>query len=102
MKGGYIDLTEHNLKSANVSDRVIAFLRFQGDERLMVVVGFNSKLESIKIAIPKDVAARLGLNSDKAYVGRDLLGSGLDVGFDQDFTCSFDLLPFTGLIIKIK
>jgi glycosidase len=102
VKGEYVDLTQFNLKLGNISNRIVAYVRYSGDEKLLVVASFNSKTEAIKIALPIDLAARMGMNANSSHVGRDLLGSGLDVGFDSNFSCTFDILPFTGLIIKIK
>lgn len=100
--GDYVDLTDFNLKAGNISEKVVAYLRYTEDERLLIVSSFDPKMQVGKITIPKDIATRVGLNPTRTYVGRDLLGSGIDIGFDSNYTCSFDLLPYAGLIFKIK
>ena len=100
--GDYIDLTDFNIKAGNISDRVVAYLRYTDNERLLVVSSFDTKIQVARITIPKDIASRIDLTNGRTYVGRDLLGSGIDIGFDADYTCSFDLLPHAGLIFKIK
>jgi glycosidase len=100
--GEYVDITQFNLNQQHISDRIVTYLRFAGEEKLLVVAGFNSKLEPVKVTIPKEIALKAGLRLDVAYTGRDLLGSGLDVGFPENLTCSFELPPFTALVIKIK
>ena len=102
VSGDYADLTEYNAKSGNISDRVVAYVRYSDDERLLVVTSFDSKKQVASITIPKDIAIQAGLISGQTYVGRDLLGSGIDIGLDSTFTCSFDLLPYAGLIFKVK
>jgi glycosidase len=101
-EGEYADITRHNQAKQNISERVVAYLRYAGDERLLIVAGFNTKTETIRIEIPNEIGLKLGLNTNEVYTGRDLLGSGLDVGFPEKLTCVFDLPAFTALVIKIK
>lgn len=101
-EGEYADITKYNQSQQNISDRVVVYLRYDGDERLLIVAGFNSKTETLKISIPKEIGLKAGLKLNEVYTGRDLLGSGLDVGFPENLTCTIGLPPFTAFIIKIK
>jgi glycosidase len=101
-EGSYEDLTEYNLTQKNISNRVVTYLRYSGGERLLMVAGFNNKTESAKISIPRSIGLSMGLDSLSVYAGRDLLGSGVDVGFDNSLTCSLDIAPFGAYVIKIK
>ena len=100
--GEYADLTEFNLNQKNISDKVVAYLRYWGEERLLIVVSFQTKIESIKLTIPKEMVMRIGLSASAIYSGRDILGSGLDIGFDNEFSTVFEIPAFTGLVLKIK
>ena len=100
--GDYADITGSNLQAGNISNKVVAYLRYSNDERLLVVASFDKTMQVAKITIPQDIATQIGLVPGNAYVGRDLMGSGIDIGFDSNYTCSFDLLPYAGLIFKIK
>jgi glycosidase len=101
-KGAYYDLTEENFSKKNISNRVVAYLRAEGEERLLVVASFNSKMESVKILLPKEIALKIGLDPLEVYTGRDLLGSGTDIGFDKEFGCAFDLNGFGAMVFKVK
>jgi glycosidase len=100
--GEYEDLTSFNIDQKNISDKIVTYLRYAGEERLLIVAGFNTKAEPVKIVIPKELAVKMGLDPNVVYTGRDLLGSGTDVGFLENFTCAFELPAFTALVLKIK
>jgi glycosidase len=101
-KGEYVDITEFNLSQKNFSERVVAYVRYSGDQKLLIVVSFNSKLETVKVVIPQEIASRMGLDSKTAYTGRDLIGSGIEVGLPSNLETTFELPPFTGLVLKLK
>ena len=101
-EGAYADITEFNLSQKNISDRIVTYVRYSGDQRLLIVASFNSKLETIKVRIPQDIAAKMGLNMSTAYTGRDLVGSGIEVGLPANLETTFELPPYTGLVLKIK
>jgi hypothetical protein len=42
------------------------------------------------------------MEKGKAYVGRDLLRSGAEIGFNESLTAEFELPPFSSYILKIK
>lgn len=99
--GEYIDLTEANLAEGKFSDRFVAFARVAGEERLIIVAGFNEKVERIKVKLTPEVISKFQLASSTAYVGRDLLRSGTDVGL-INFEFEVDVPPFSAYIFKIK
>jgi glycosidase len=101
-RGGYADLTIFNHQSGNISPLVHAYARFFGDDNLIIVSNFNSKLEKIKIVVPDEIASNLKMEKGKAYVGRDLLRSGAEIGFNESLTAEFELPPFSSYILKIK
>ncbi len=101
-RGGYADLTASNHQSGNISPLVHAYSRFFGDDNLIIVSNFNSKLEKIKIVVPDEMASNLKMEKGKAYVGRDLLRSGAEIGFNESLTAEFELPPFSSYVLKIK
>lgn len=72
------------------------------EERLIVVAGFNDKMEHVKIELPTAEAERLGLQPGNNYIGRDLLRSGADIGLSNTFSFEFDVPPYSAFIFKIK
>lgn len=101
-QGDYHDLTQHNIGIKNFSDRIISYARVNGNERIIIVASFNTKVERIKIQLTQDVIREFKLTSPQQSVGRDLLRSGADVGFSDDYTFELDVPPFSSFILKIK
>jgi glycosidase len=99
--GDYFDATKLNIEKGNFSPLVHAFVRTSGEERLLIVTNFNSKAEKIKLQIPDEAVKGMGLETGVKYVGRDLLRSGMDIGFDNFFT-EIELTPYSAFIFKIK
>jgi hypothetical protein len=44
----------------------------------------------------------MGLEKGGQYIARDLLRSGTDVGFDDQFQFEMDVPPYSVFILKIK
>ncbi len=101
-EGAYADLTEFNLQSKNFSNKIHCFVRVSGDERLVIVSSFDSRPEHGKVQLSKEAIDKMGLNSENAYIGRDLLRSGADIGLDKNFTFELDIPPHSSFIFKIK
>lgn len=100
--GDYHDLTVHNVKLNNISPKVSVFARRAGDEKLVIVSGFNENPVHAKIQIPAEVAQALDLVQPNNYIGRDLLRSGKDIGLDDNFTFELDVPAHSSFIFKIK
>jgi glycosidase len=101
-QGEYIDITGHNIAAGNFSEKVSAYVRYSGDERLLVVTSFNATEETAKVQIPKDVISSMGLDTGAQYVGRDLLSREVEFGLSGDFTFELRLKPYSYFIFKIK
>jgi glycosidase len=101
-RGGYADLTLLNRQNGNISPLINAFARFFGDDNLLIVSNFNSKTEKIKLIVPDEVAISLKMEKGKAYVGRDLLRSGAEIGFNESLTAEMELPAYSSYILKIK
>jgi glycosidase len=99
--GDYFDVTKFNLEKENLSPLVHAFVRTSGEEHLLVVSNFNSKAEKIKLQLPDEVVKAMKLEPGTKYIGRDLLRSGMDIGFDN-FSTVVELTPYSAFIFKIK
>lgn len=100
--GDYADLTEANVRDGKFSDRYVAYVRVAGEERLVIVAGFNTKTERIKVKLTPEAVSKLGLKAGGVYVGRDLLRSGADVGLNTDFEFEVDVPAYSAYIFKIK
>jgi glycosidase len=101
-RGGYADLTQLNKQNGNISSLINIFARFFGDDNLVIVSNFNSKTEKVKLIIPEEVAASLKMEKGKAYVGRDLLRSGAEIGFNESLTAEMELPAYSSYILKVK
>jgi glycosidase len=101
-QGAYLDITGFNISVGNFDDKIHAFLRFAGDERLLILTSFNGKDQAIKVQIPNDAVASLGLDPNGAYIARDLLWREAEVGFNKDFLFELTCKPYSSYIFKIK
>ncbi len=101
-QGNYFDLTVSNFQSGNISPFVSAYARWIEEENLLIISNFNSKTEKIKIVIPESLAGSLKLEKGKAYVGRDLLRSGAEIGINESLTAEMELPAYSSFILKIK
>jgi len=99
--GEYFDLTKLNVEKGNLPPLVHAFIRTSGEEHLLIVTNFDSKLEKIKLQLSDEAIKAMQLASGTKYIGRDLLRSGMDIGFDNFFT-EIELTPHSAFIFKIK
>jgi glycosidase len=101
-QGDYFDLTAFNIAAGNFNNRVHAFVRFAGEERLLVLTSFNAQDQLIKVQIPKDIIAKLSLDPAGVYIARDLLWREAEVGFNKDFLFELNCKPYSSYIFKIK
>lgn len=101
-QGDYFDLTEYNMATGNFNNKVHAFLRFAGEERLLILTTFNETNQQIKVQLPPEAISRLSLNTAEAYIARDLLWREAEVGFNSDFLFELTCKPYSSYIFKIK
>lgn len=101
-QGKYADLTVFNQQKGNLSPLVHAFVRYHGEEKLIIISNFNTKTEGVKIQIPESLAQDLGLKQGSAYVGRDLLRSGAEIGIDTNLTMASEIPPYSSFVLKVK
>lgn len=102
VRGDYFDLTRENVALNNCSDRNVIFGRTDGVENLIIVAGFNAKTERIKVKLSEEAVRKMGLEKGGQYIARDLLRSGTDVGFDDQFQFEIDVPPYSVFILKVK
>jgi len=101
-RGNYFDLTIPSVQQSAISPFVSVFARWEGEENLVIISNFNSKLEKVKVSIPDELASAMKLEKGKAYVGRDLLRSGAEIGFNESLIAEFELPAYSSFILKIK
>jgi len=68
---------------------------------LLIVTNFNSKTEKVKLQLSDEAVKAMQLEPATKYIGRDLLRSGMDIGFDN-FLTEIELTPYSAFIFKIK
>ena len=49
--GDYFDITRHNVQMQNTNEQIVAFVRSSGEERLVIVAGFNDQPVQVKIQL---------------------------------------------------
>jgi glycosidase len=101
-QGEYIDLSAFNIGVGNFNDKVHAFVRFAGQERLLILTSFNDKDQPIKVQLPKEVVTKLSLDPNEIYIARDLLWREAEIGFNKDFLFELNCKPYSSYIFKIK
>ncbi|HZY81835.1 MAG TPA: alpha-amylase family protein [Cyclobacteriaceae bacterium] len=101
-QGDYFDLTESNVALNNYTDHHVIFGRTDGTEKLIIVAGFGTKQERIKVKLTDEAIKMMGLDQNGQYIARDLLRSGTDVGFDAQFQFEIDVPPYSVFILKLK
>lgn len=101
-QGDYFDLTEFNQQQGNINHRIHVFARVSGEERLVILSGFNDKLMRVKIQLSEEVKQAFQFAPGEEYLGRDLLRSGQDIGLDSTGTFEVDLPAYAAYIFKIK
>jgi glycosidase len=100
--GAYFDITAFNVQARNFGEDVHAFVRYAGEDRLIIVTGFNEVGKNIRVKIPDDVAEKIGLSKDGVFIARDLLWREVEVGVQPDFSFELNLKPYSSFIFKIK
>lgn len=101
-KGAYYDITAFNIQNGNTNKQIHAFVRADGEERLLIVTGFNDDDQTVRIQIPTDVAEKIGLSLGSAYIARDLIWREMEVGFDDKWSFELRMKPYSCFIFKIK
>lgn len=101
VKGDFYGLTEYNAKMHNFSKDLFAAMRVHGQERLLIVAGFNSQPQTVRIDIPETVANQLGLSSLQEYDLLELLWNADDNRI-KALRLELELPPFGAYIFKIR
>jgi glycosidase len=99
--GAYADVTAYNVKAANFGEDVHAFVRYQDDERLLIINSFNDVPSRIKIQLPGDVVSALQLKSEQSYQLIDLLWGEEKIQLNKN-TIELMLKPYSSYIFKIQ
>ena len=86
----------------NFGDRVHAFVRYTTDEKLLIISSFDDKNTAIKVRLSEEAIKSLNLIKPSDVVGRDLLRSGAEIGFNELFEVSMDMPAFSSYIFKLK
>ncbi len=100
--GVYLDLTEANIASGNFNEKILAYVRFTQEEKLLIVASFDDKEQIIKVQIPQEVVSKMELDVANNYIARDLLWHEAEVGIDRQFMFEIKVKPYSSYIFKIK
>ncbi len=100
--GGYADITAHNQTVGNFREKIHAFVRYAGEERLIMVTSFSNEVQTIRVQLPENVVKDMGLVKGADYIARDLLWREAEVGISADFTFELTCKPYSSFIFKMK
>ena len=100
--GAYLDLADHNIRIGNFDDKVHAFIRFYGDEKLLIITSFSGQEKPIRVQLTTEAISKLSLEPANTYIARDLLWRELEIGFDKNFQFEMKMRPYGSYIFKIK
>jgi len=101
-QGDYLDLTAYNTNAGNFNGKIHAFIRYFGEERLLVITSFSPLDQNIKVQIPKEAISKLSLDPSETYIARDLIWKEVEVGFGKEFMFEMKCKPYSSFIFKIK
>ncbi len=101
VNGEYADLTESNVSIQNINNEVFACTRWDGDEAVLIVAGFNPAKRKITIAIPDDIAEQMGYNKSFTYTGTDLLNNKNQVTLSS-LKVEMEIEPYAAHIFKLN
>ncbi len=101
IKGDFYGLTGYNVKMHNFSKDLFAALRVHGQEKLLIVAGFNSQPQTVQIDIPEAVAKQVGLSSSQEYNLVELLWN-VDGHQIKSLQLALELPPYGAYIFKIE
>lgn len=101
VSGSYHDLTGYNIEKKNIGDDVYAYLRISGNEKLLIIAGFNTQQSRIKISIPSSIAEKILLSEDKELPLAELLWGQLHETL-TDFSLELELPAYSAYIFKIN
>ena len=100
--GEYADITGTNIAQGKIDDKVSAFVRFDSNEKLLMITSFSPAEKIVAIQIPEAVVEQMGLDKSATYIARDLLWKELELGVSADFTIELKLKPYSSYILKLK
>ncbi|MBL7865388.1 MAG: alpha-amylase family protein [Cyclobacteriaceae bacterium] len=98
--GEYLDLTAFNVEAKGCSNRIVSFVRFYGDERVIVIAGFNRQTETIRIRLTPEVLSKWKV-SDGVKSLRSLLDESPNISMDKTGGLQIDLPPFGVMVFKM-
>lgn len=101
VSGEYYDLTRYNIQKKNFTDNIFACLRVHQNEKLLIVVGFNSVPRNVKISLPSAIANQISISGAKEYKLIDVLGSDKELTLTNLMT-EVDLPAYGAYIFKFN
>ncbi|MCS6974375.1 MAG: alpha-amylase family protein [Cyclobacteriaceae bacterium] len=62
--GEFADLTKFNFAKKNISNRIVAYLRYNQSEKLLIIAGFNDRTENAVVEFPVHLLSELKTESE--------------------------------------
>ena len=97
--GEYVDVTQSNISAGNFDGKVAAYVRYSGNEKVLVVCSFDPAEKKIRVTLPKELL-------DKADIGgshklNDLLPNAITAEL-KDGVTELTLKPYRAYIFRIN
>lgn len=96
--GNYADLTAFNFQRKNISDRIVAYLRYDANEKLLIIAGFNINTQRVVIDIPDDLLKEVNPGKQNITM-RDLLS---EAEAELSASVTITLKPYGYHVFKIE
>ncbi|SHF89217.1 Glycosidase [Microbulbifer donghaiensis] len=104
LRGEYLDLHNYNSERAQgYDDKLFAFARWAGDERLLVVANFDKEVREVELQLPEELLQQWNL-AEGSHTVADQLGQteGELLVRDGNGKIALQLAPFASHIFRVN
>lgn len=102
VSGEYEDITQYNLEKGHIGEKISAYVRYNGEETLIVINSFSANEETVRIAMAPELMTRIGLDPGRKYNGQEILIGQQAVVLQGSQPFEVTLKPFSSLIYSLK
>jgi glycosidase len=100
--GGYHDLTKFNQDQGTIDEHVHAFVRYDGDDRIVVVSNFDRVAKEINLKLDNEAKRVLQFKAENILVGYDVLQGDSEITFNERGEAIIHVDPYKAFVYKLK
>jgi glycosidase len=98
--GDYVDVTHANISSGNFDGKVAAYVRYAGDDKILVVCSFDAAERKVRLPLPNELLEKAGIGSG-VHMLNDLLSNSVTAEL-KDGATELTLKPNGAYIFRIN